>query len=412
MNRTLVCVICQTRSWELTWSGFKRNVLDVLQADLALCIGVPDNYNYQNPFWQHAKYKITFPEYEDWGDAFDYIQDVELNFIETNKPNWRKLLDLNGENWLGGIKDSHRQQPGSGAIIFTARWYLLKFIENEDIFSKYDRIIITRSDFIHNIIHPYVTLMDPKYIWIPDGEGYGGMTDRHVILSKYNYKQYLNLVSNIVTNPLDYFDKMIHYNWNCEKFLKFNILNQQRAIKCYPYHMYTVRQINDHTTWAKGSYHSEHGHFIKYDKEYTAATSLQNMIKNQQDWKSIIHESNPFNCFNCLIYTENDETIGFNETVDCYQVSDSSTLPNHILMLDGKNGEGELFLSNRHLGLFERFSLQKVKITKIGDESFTMNTIDTGEYLFIYNNILGKSYEPQGSAIFKLRNRYCKGIYS
>lgn len=411
MNRTLVCVICQTRSWELTWSGFKRNVLDILQADLALCISVPDNYNYQNPFWQHAKHKITFPEYEDWGQALDYIQDVELNFPNTSKPNWRRLLDLDGENWLGGVKDELRQQPGSGAIIFTARWYLLKFIENENIFSKYDRVIVTRSDFMHTIPHPSVTIMDPKYIWIPDGEGYGGITDRHVILSKYNYREYLNLMSNIVTSPTEYFYKMVNNHWNCEKFLKFNILDQQRPIRCYPYHMYTVRQRNDHTTWAKGSYHSEHGHYIKYDQEYNSTTALENIIKNQNDWVDVIHNTTPFNCFNCIILTENDEMIGFNKEEDCYKVSDPNILPNHVLMLDGKNGEGEIFLSNLHIGLFERFSLQKVKVTQVGKENYTLHTIDTGETIFTYNNILGKGYEPQGPSTFKFRNRYNKIIH-
>ena len=115
MHRTLVCILCQTRSWEVTWPGFKNNILDALHADLALCVSIPENYNYQNPFWQHAKYKTTFPEYEDWATAFDHAQDVELNFTD-NKPNWRKLLEYNKGYWLGGIKHEQNAHSGSGAI--------------------------------------------------------------------------------------------------------------------------------------------------------------------------------------------------------------------------------------------------------------------------------------------------------
>jgi len=406
MNRTLVCVICQTRSWELTWPNFKRNVLDALQADLALCISVPDNYNYQNPFWQHAKHKISFPEYEDWGEALDYIQEVELNFQVNNRPNWRQLLAITGENWLGGVKDNYRQQPGSGAIIFTARWYLLQYIKNEKLFDKYDRIIVTRSDFMHPVLHPSVTILDPNYIWIPDGEGYGGVTDRHVILSKYNYEEYLNMMSNIVTRPMDYFYKMINYSWNCERFLKLNILDQNRQIKFYPYHMYTVRQSNDHTTWAKGSYHSEHGHYIKYDQEYTASISIGPHIQHQRDWVDLIVNNTAVNCFNSYVLTENNEHITYDKVTDTYRVVEPGEEPSFVLVLDCKNGQGEMFLSSVHIGLFERVSLQKVKITESDSGYFTMKTLDNDETVFMFNNLLSKGHEVYGPSAFRLRNRF------
>ena len=44
MTKTLVCIIAQTRSHEVTWDNFKKNVLDELHADLALCIGINKDY--------------------------------------------------------------------------------------------------------------------------------------------------------------------------------------------------------------------------------------------------------------------------------------------------------------------------------------------------------------------------------
>jgi len=406
MNRTLVCVICQTRSWELTWPKFKKNVLEALQADLALCISVPDNYNYLNPFWQHAKHKIVFPEYDDWGDALDYIQEVELNFDTSNRPDWRQLHGVTHENWLGGVKRDGETLPGSGGIIFTARWYLLRYIESEKLFDKYDRLIVTRSDFLHNVVHPNVTIFDPNYIWVPDGEGYGGITDRHVILSKHNYKQYLNLFANIVLRPDDYFYKMINYSWNCERFLKLNILEQRRSIKFYPYHMYTVRQSNDQTTWAKGSYHSEHGHYIKYDHEYSAAIEIEKHIKKQTDWVDIVKNNNAMNCFNAYVTTEDGTLITYEEEKDIYRLAEPNEELTFALVLDCKNGEGELFLSSIHMGLFERMPLQRVRVQETSPGYFTMQTVEHNEILFVYNNILAKATELGGPSVFKLKNRY------
>ena len=406
MNRTLVCVLCQTRSWELTWPNFKKNILDALQADLALSISVPDNYNYSNPFWQHAKYKITFPEYDDWGDALDYIQDVETNFSHINKPNWRHLLEI-GEYWLGGVKNHPKQQPGSGAIIFIARWYLLQFIKNEKIFEKYDRVIITRSDFMHNVLHPSVTILDPSYIWIPDGEGYGGVTDRHAVLSRYNYEQYLNLMSNIVTKTNEYIYLMGNFNqWNPERFLKLNILEQMAQIKFYPYHMYSVRQTTDNTTWAKGSYRSEHGHFIKYDLEYASYASIHSHIVKQHDWKSIIVDNDPNNCFNSFVLTENKEYIVYDENRDTYHERRPDQDPNFVLVLDSKNGQGELFLSSIHIGLFERISVAKVRINEFQPGYFSLQALDTNETLFMHNGNLAKGTDVSGVPTFILKNRY------
>ena len=64
MSKTLVCIIAQTRSHEVTWENFNKNVLKELDADLALCIGVTKNYNYQNPFWKNAKHKWTMKNME------------------------------------------------------------------------------------------------------------------------------------------------------------------------------------------------------------------------------------------------------------------------------------------------------------------------------------------------------------
>ena len=55
-SRTLVIILSETRASELTFENFKKNVLEQLNADLCVCIGVKQNYDYTNPFYRTAKY--------------------------------------------------------------------------------------------------------------------------------------------------------------------------------------------------------------------------------------------------------------------------------------------------------------------------------------------------------------------
>ena len=57
MSKTLVVILSETRASELTFDSFKKNVIDELNADLCLCIGVKSDYDYNNSFYNLAKYK-------------------------------------------------------------------------------------------------------------------------------------------------------------------------------------------------------------------------------------------------------------------------------------------------------------------------------------------------------------------
>ncbi len=71
---TLVVVLCETRAHEHTYDLFKKNLLDVMNADLCLCVANNHREDRENPFYQQAKYVWCFDEPEDWGDAIDNIQ--------------------------------------------------------------------------------------------------------------------------------------------------------------------------------------------------------------------------------------------------------------------------------------------------------------------------------------------------
>jgi hypothetical protein len=359
MSKTIVIILSETRASELTFDSFKKNVIDVLNADLCVCIGVKPDYDYNNPIYRLAKYKFLCNEPRDFGDAFEYA----YNIISQNKPKYECLRNVNAlygklqnpqqssenityygndeniknfndynddevvihtkdfqdnfwknqvygiknsnntklvtqenvitykkplywreflkvkEQFLGGVTDSHNQHPGSAGILIFFRWFLLKKLIDNDLINKYDKFIITRSDFIYQLPHPKVEHMNNNCIWIPDCEHYGGYTDRHVILSKNTVEPYLNIFNNFVLRSNEYFMKMKNYShWNLEKLIKFHLEqnNVLHLVREFPYIMYGVRNINGTTRWSQGIYSNELGYYIKYQSEYDKSSNYKN----------------------------------------------------------------------------------------------------------------------------------------
>jgi hypothetical protein len=359
MDKTLVIILSETRGSELTFDSFKKNVIDELNADLCVCIGVKPDYDYSNPFYNLAKYKFTYDEPHDFGDAFEYA----YNIISQNKPKYECLRNVNalygklqnpqqstenityygnndecltnfndfddevvihtqdfpdkswknqvygiknsnGDNlvwqenvityrkplywreflkvkdqFLGGINDSDNQHPGSAGILIFFRWFLLNNLIDNGLINKYERFIITRSDFMYQLPHPKVEHMNDNCIWIPDCEHYRGYTDRHVVLSKNNIESYLNILNNFVVKSNDYFMKMKNRgNWNLEQLIKFHFEqnNVLYLVREFPYIMYSVRNINGTTRWQHGTYSNELGYYIKYQAEYEKSNYYKN----------------------------------------------------------------------------------------------------------------------------------------
>ncbi len=361
--KTLVIILSETRAHELTYKNFEEKLLKPLNADLCVCIGINDNYDTNNPFYQNAKYKFTINEDDNFREhmenAFEEIlNDNEEELIYKNINIFKNIKDLNNDpliekvdkneindesiqgiyvsfkknyknpnyagnayklkniddidnlsfdnddnvktifkdklHWsqflkikdqfLGGIKDENHQHPGSAGILIFFRWFLLKNLLENDLIEKYDRFIITRSDYIYRIEHPKNNYFDENYLYIPDGENYGGFTDRHVVLSKNNIIEYLNIFNNMVNRSFEYYLSMKHKNdWNLEQLIKFHLEknNLIDTVKSMPYIMYSVRPKDGTTRWAKGNFDEKLGYFIKYPSEFEKSKNYENEFKNK-----------------------------------------------------------------------------------------------------------------------------------
>lgn len=239
--KVLVCIICQVRFAQYTWSKFKENVLDELGADLALCIGdsiprsdgkiITKNIDEKNEYFRNAKYIWRYEEPDDWATGFDEM---------TNKQ-WRAFANVPG-NWLGPAKTpvSH---PGTGGVNTFFRWFLSTHL---DKVSDYDQIIITRSDYYWIKPHPR---LDLDHVWVPKGECHGGICDRHMVIPTKWAKDFLGIGSRLSSELIvpfsEFWQSRIWANsWmlNNESYLLFMYTHYglYKKIAFFPFKMFTV----------------------------------------------------------------------------------------------------------------------------------------------------------------------------
>ncbi len=138
MSKILVIILSETRAHEITFDNFKKNVIDVLNADLCLCIGVKSDYDYNNPFYQLAKYKFTYNEPDDFSDAFDYA----YNIISSGVKKYECIKNIN--TMYGKL---HVPKQSAGNITY---YGTTDNITNFDNFND-DEIIVHTKDFSDNL---------------------------------------------------------------------------------------------------------------------------------------------------------------------------------------------------------------------------------------------------------------------
>jgi hypothetical protein len=285
---TLVVVLPETRSFELTFDSFRKNLLEVVDGDLCLCVKNDPREVLDNPFYQHAKHTFVYPEPLDWldetrwGDAFDYAQGVE-----GVSEDWRKLLTI--ENlWLGrGRTEDGVLKCFSPTITIFFRWFLREKLLAEGLLEKYEWFVITRSDFLYRIPHIPLTMLDPNYVWIPDGEDYGGLTDRHMVVSRKFLEKALSAADPIIRSPDELYEQMRgKSDWNVEMYLQLALgkVGLLAFVKRFPYTMYTVRDDSTHTSWSKGIKNRKDGYLVKYLSEYNNYYMASLYIKKVEDW--------------------------------------------------------------------------------------------------------------------------------
>jgi hypothetical protein len=284
-NRTLVVLMGNLRGGENTWSTLYEHVLNVNHADLALLIGdTPPQYIINNAtLFQRAKYIWRFQEYNDWADAVDKVY---------GNATWRtRLLPLAHENgeMLGGIKGGKQYNfRGSGLLIYMFRWYLTLHIQRLDLLQRYDRFIVTRADHYYKC-HHNISLLDPYFVWVPKGQNYHGITDRHFVASSSNIISALNLLPPILDNPERYRDLLADKNTNPERVIARRWQEEGLPWKRFDRVMFTCGQAGDPTRHKTLSITVQPENVqLKYEREYVATYKSCNLYMPKDRSKQIL----------------------------------------------------------------------------------------------------------------------------
>ena len=319
-KRTLICIVGELRSTELTFKHFKEKLLEPNNADLLLCI--PDdkkNIYKKNPYYENAQYIKVFDSSK---TITKYYEEISDN-LKGNK-DWKKLLYIK-KFWLGGIQDksislllreikrviSHTKinkinkikqiysiifnwvikqkgpldQPSGAGFVLLYRHFLLEMIKEQKLDEIYERFIITRSDYMYDAFHPPIDLLNPQYVWIPEGEDWRGYCDRHWVLSKHHLKPCLNLLQPIFCQTNTLFNLMKHkYDWNSESYIKLIFEMNNIQVKRFPRTQFLVRGSTQSPTWTKGIYNKTLDITIAYPSEYEDAKLNSKKFRNLENW--------------------------------------------------------------------------------------------------------------------------------
>jgi hypothetical protein len=217
--------------------------------------------------FDRAKYTWQFPEYDDWADAIDLI----------NGTSWReRVLPLVYEFGyvLGGIKGQHHEnQYGSGALIFMLRWFLSNHLQEEEsgLLQKYERFIITRADHYYLCSHD-ISNLDPTVLWVPAGEDYGGITDRHLVVSREHVLQALDILPPVLQDPQKYEHLLDNRFGNTvETLIDFRWKDEGLPVHRFSRMMFTCGQDGDTTRFRSLGVEVREGVRLKYRKEYVSS---------------------------------------------------------------------------------------------------------------------------------------------
>ncbi|KAL7542873.1 hypothetical protein ACHAXR_012164 [Thalassiosira sp. AJA248-18] len=262
----------ELRAGEVAWRTLYQNVLDPNSADLALLTTNNLTLYPNNTLMKRAKYVWYYENFDDWANAIDLVGNKQWRtthlpeFHDYNKYAYR---GRNRSILFGGI----RGHDGSGIIIFMMRFFLMQHIIASGILDLYDSFVVTRTDHYYLCPHLITTCnLRDNTIWVPEGEEYGGYTDRHLVVGKDNLLDALDIIRPLITKPYE-FDYDKHHN--TERFVKYVWADKNLTVKKCMRSMFTVATEYDTTRWAAADEELPDvpGLFVKYRREYLRAKS-------------------------------------------------------------------------------------------------------------------------------------------
>jgi hypothetical protein len=271
-NSTVVILIGNLRGGEKTWGTLYKHVLDINAADMVIFhVGEVPAAQRNSTMMGRAKFVSEVPFFADWADAIDIMAKGDLSW-RTRVP---KVL-TNDSIIIGGALGIE----GSGALILSARWFLTFFIREYRLRELYDRFVISRPDHYYNCAHD-LSVLEPSSIWVPNGQDWHGIVDRHVVVNSTHVLQALNVLPPLIRNPESFQrykrNTLFHKLKNTETFLKlrWEMQGLWPYVQRYRRMMFVAAVDGDKSLWREVSTDEvPEGVLVKYKAEYSLSKSV------------------------------------------------------------------------------------------------------------------------------------------
>ena len=281
MPRTLTILLNSTRDADACFPLMQKNLLDPMDSDLAFCGALPADSC--DIVIKSSKYVWGHDEPSDWSNTVDNWR--------GNNGTWRTVNELSRNHYLFGLgaKDGI---VGSGIIVSYWRDYLSTCL-TEEIISKYEWFVFTRSDYYWNVTHPPVQMLDPNYIYIQDAEYHTGIPDRHFIVPTTMVAKFIQLATPIFSDPKNLISRAKSAgctSLNIEAYLKFRFqeLGLLSHVLALPQFGFLVRSPSEESRHSWGELHRNLGLYVKYLEEFRASSYTSDLISQPSDWHSFV----------------------------------------------------------------------------------------------------------------------------
>jgi hypothetical protein len=247
-NKILVVIVGNHRGGNKAWDSLKKHLLVPYTADLATFYDFTNKPN-KTALHEASTYVWNLTDYENWDEYFT-----------------EKGMDLS--NFLVRKTDNQHRVWSSGIINHVYRYEVSKNIISNALLSKYSHFVVTRSDFFYRCQHMNV-FVDKSSIWIPEGEDWGGINDRHIVCPASLILQCLSTITHYFQAN---FTKKID-EFNPEAYLEkhFKVLHLLTRIRRYQRSFFLVKTVRDTSRWRQNDdlvFWEKEQLFIKYFQPY------------------------------------------------------------------------------------------------------------------------------------------------
>ena len=254
-NSTLVLLYGQMRGGPLAWDSLEKE-LNRGHWDLAtLLVG---NISYIKP-----RAKWVWEVKENWHDYWP-----KLGGLCDIKYQGRPGGSVVGQT-MGGVCPDH---IGSAGILLTLRWIALQKLRE---IRPYDFYIFTRTDHVY-VSHFSTIGLERDCLYIPEGEEYGGLTDRHIIRPRPLLEKALGMLGEFQNHTQLYVELFRQQRTaNLEQQLFYYWQHRRANVEKIPRRMFTIRRPEDYTSGGLGErvepFWSRWHVLLKYPTEWELA---------------------------------------------------------------------------------------------------------------------------------------------